>query len=178
MKTKNKDYIIAIYLMISFISLLFIPYYFGLHIPTPLTDPLYIAINVIGALFIVVTIEFGVIYGFLRKADLVVKDLFISVLLVNFITFLPAQIFIHLLLAFSIQFAPVFMITVFIIVLSTEWLLYRLKFQKLLKSEPLNMVFSTKKILLASTVANLITGSLTYIYPSTLFLLDFFIWSG
>ena len=77
MKTKNKDYIIAIYLMISFISLLFIPYYFGLHIPTPLTDPLYIAINVIGALFIVVTIEFGVIYGFLRKADLVVKDLFI-----------------------------------------------------------------------------------------------------
>ena len=156
--------------MISFISLLFIPYYFGLHIPTPLTDPLYIAINVIGALFIVVTIEFGVIYGFLRKADLVVKDLCILVLLVNFITFLPAQIIIHLLLAFSIQFVPAFMITVFIIVLSTEWLLYRLEFQKLFTSEPLNMVLSVKKIILVSTVANLFTGSLIYIYSSIMLL--------
>jgi len=173
MKTNYKNYIILIYLIISFISLSLAPFYLGLHTRTPLADPIYILINVIGSLLIVVTIEFIIIYGFVRKIDLDIKDLFISVLLINIITFFPTQVITHLLLAFYIQFVPVYMITVFVIILSTEWLLYRLVFQKLFKKKSLNREFSDKQIFLMSTVANLSTGLIIYLYSSIILLSGF-----
>jgi hypothetical protein len=174
-RSKYRDYIIAIFLIISFISILFGFKYIAQRL-TQLYDPIFIIVNLIGSLFIVVLIEFAVIFGFLGSADLNKRDLFFSVLLVNLLIFLPTQTIAYLILAFLLKYYAVYILTIFIINLGLEWLFFQFEFKKLLKKKSINKELSFKKILLISVTANLTSGVLTHVYPGIMLLLELFMW--
>jgi len=176
MKSDYKTNIIFIYVFISLSSLIFGSYYINQYYGPLFKDPLFIIVNLIGSLFIIVLIEFGVIYLFLRYADVIIRDLFFSILIVNFSIFLPIQVIAFLLLGFYISFYPFFVLGIFIIVLYLKWLFYRFEFHKLLEKESLSKELSYKKILLISVSANLASAILAYIYPGILILLEIAKW--
>lgn len=178
MKSNKRDYIILIYFLISLISIIFSIIYIQQYYGPLFRDPIYILVNLVGSLFIVVIIEFVVIYGFLRKADLINKDLFLSVLIVNLAIFLPIQTVAYLFLAFYIIYYPFYILAIFIIGLCLEWLLYRFGFRKLIEKKSLNKELSPKKIILISVLANLASGVLTNIYPGLILLIEFAKWPG
>ncbi|MFX0137712.1 MAG: hypothetical protein ACFFDN_28995 [Candidatus Hodarchaeota archaeon] len=176
MRSKYRNYIIVIYLTISFISFLYGSTYLSRQRILQLQDPIFATTNLIGSLLIVVLIEFAIIFGFLKSADLNKRDLFFSVLIVNLVIFLPTQTVAYLFLAFFFKFYPVYIITTFIIVLGLEWLLYHCELRKLLIKKPINKELSFKKILLISITANLTSGILTHIYPGIMLIFEIFNW--
>ncbi|MFW9818256.1 MAG: hypothetical protein ACFFE5_01505, partial [Candidatus Thorarchaeota archaeon] len=93
-------------MLVSLIVLSFGSFYITQYYGNPFNDPIFILVNIIDSLFIVVVVEFVIIYGFLRSTDVIKKDLFLSVLIVNLAVFLPVQTVAYLLLAWYIIVYP------------------------------------------------------------------------
>jgi len=178
MKSKNKNNIIAIYILVSLIITMIGSYYTFQVYVTPIDHPLFIITNLIGSLLIVVIIEFGIIYGFLKSAELIKSDFFLSVLMVNLSIFLPFLTVAYFFLAFFIMIYPFYQLAIFFIVIILEWLFYRFEFQKLSEKKSINRELSSKKIIIISVIANLPMGILINIYPAILLLLEFARWPG
>ncbi|MFW9969069.1 MAG: hypothetical protein ACFFDF_02635 [Candidatus Odinarchaeota archaeon] len=143
--------------------------YYGI----PFDDPIFILSNIIGTLFIVVSVEFVIIYGFLRSSDLIKRDLFLSVLIVNLTIFLPIITVAYLLLAFYIIVYPFYLLIILFVLFYLEWLMYRVQFQKLLERRSISKELSPKKVALISIIAYLPIGLLINVYTAIMFLLDF-----
>lgn len=176
MSSKLNDYIINLFLIVS---LIFIP--LGIIYPTqysqtPIGDPFFIVVNIIGSFSIIVVIEFIIMYLFFKSADLIKKDLLVSVLLVNNVVFLPTFTIAYLILAFNIIFFPSYVLAIFIMMLGIEYLFYRLEFHKLQEKKSINTEISTKKTIIITMLANLCSGLLTHVYPSIVLLLEFAKW--
>ncbi|MFX1380199.1 MAG: hypothetical protein ACFFA4_14020 [Promethearchaeota archaeon] len=172
-KSKIKIVLIFIYLLGSLIFLLFGSFYITQYYGIPFNDPIFILVNIIGSLFIVVVVEFAIIYGFLRSPDLIKKDLFLSVLIVNLAIFLPIQTVAYLLLAWYIIIYPFYTLAITFLFFYLEWLFYCFQFQRLLKRRSINKELSRKKIALISFLANLPMALLINIYSPIMLLLNF-----
>jgi hypothetical protein len=177
-KSNNKNNIIGIYILVSVVLTMFGSYYISQYFGPLFKDPIFILVNLIGSQFFVVIIEFGVIYAFLRNADLYKRDLFFSVLIVNIVIFLPLDTIAYLFLAFFIVGYPFFVLTIFFLVLYLDWRYYRFEFQKLLERNSINKELSPRKILKISTLANLASGILVFIYPGIVLLFEIIRWPG
>lgn len=112
-----------------------------------------------------IIIEYGVVYIFLKSEDLVKKELFSSVVLVNLVIFPPTHAITYFFLAFYIKFYVLYIIIIVIIMMLIEFLLYWLEFQKLFYRKSINKLLSLKKAGLISTIANFASFSLIYLYP-------------
>lgn len=119
-----------------------------------------------------IIIEFGVVYVFLRSGDLVKKELFSSVVLVNLVIFPPTHIIAYFVLAFFIELYVLYTIIIAILMLLTEWLLYHLEFQKLFYRKSINKLLSLKSTVLISTLANFTSFSLIYL-PFIILMIQF-----
>ena len=161
MKYKNYLSTIIVFLTLFFII---IPKVYSLIAPPPFYEqPILIITYLIITVIINVIIEYSVVYIFLRSGDLVKKELFSSVALVNLVIFPPTHIIAYFVLAFFIELYMFYTIIIAILMVLTEWLLYRLEFQKLFYRKSINKLLSLKKTALISTLANFASFSLIYL---------------
>lgn len=116
--------------------------------------PFFIIIALIGFFILNTLIEYGVLYDILKSRELVKPHLFLIVILVNLITFPPAQLTFYLALALSNVILMYLYTVIEIIVIIIEWLLYRLKFQNFIVENPKERFLSSKIILSISIIIN------------------------
>ena len=173
--------------MVGYI-ILFIAFLFSLYIttnsgimrygPPPFEDPVQILAYLIGQFFVLITIEFIISYLFLRSWGLNKGDLLFSIILVNFVIYPPTQVVAYSIMVFNIKYYPIYAIVIFLVVIATEWIFYHIEFQKLVYEKALINELSSKKSVLISIVANLGSGSLVYILPSIIYIIEFIKWPG
>ncbi len=119
--------------------------------------PIFIIFTILFVLLITIVAEFGVVYPFLRSSDLVKKDLFLSITKVNLVVFTPSYTIFYFLQMFYIELVVAYNIFIGILLILVEWLLYRLEFQKLLLQQSIRKNLPLKKIIMISTLANIIS---------------------
>lgn len=136
MKVPNYIYIILFLIIIIFLVV------FGIWIINPIEPiiffeyPYFIILALVGTFIVNIIIEYYIFCYYLSKSvELDKSELFLSVFLVNLITFPPNQLAFY----FFFVFFPTFVIFYFnilfqIIVITIEWLLYRFEFKKLFLS--------------------------------------------
>ncbi len=152
MKYKNYLSTIIVFLTLFFII---IPKVYSVLVPTPFYEqPILIITYLIITVIINIIIEYGVVYIFLRSGDLVKKELFSSVALVNLVIFPPTYIISCFVLAFFFEFYLFYAIIIIIITVLIEWFLYCLEFRKLFYRKSIRKFLSLKKTALISTLAN------------------------
>jgi len=113
----------------------------------------------IGTFIIIILVKYGLIYGFLYSYDLK-GDLFLSVLLVNLVSVPFGQLFFFFFPAFLSDYAIFFfyvLIIIEIIVILSDWLLFRIEFKKFEQLELINQPISSKKVLKISIVTNMLS---------------------
>jgi len=162
---RYKNYLCNI---IIFLTLFFIiiPKVYSLIAPPPFYEqPILIITILIITVIINIIIEYGIVYIFLRSSDLVKKELFYSVGLVNLVIFPPTNAIAYFILAFYIELYVFYTIIIIIIMILIEWLLYNSEFRKLFYRKSINKLLSLKKTALISTIANFASFSLLYLYP-------------
>jgi len=147
-----RNYIGVIFLLIIFfyasITAIWIPNYFE---PIAFWEyPSYIISALIGTFFLNTIVEYGVLYNISKVHNVSKRDLLLSVILVNLVTFPPAQLVFYFSLAFTILFLFYFSFVI-------ESLLYRVEFHKLLQEEYKNNSLSLKNMLSISIVINIIS---------------------
>lgn len=160
-------------MLVSLIFSLFGSFYITQYYGIPFNDPIFILENIIGSLFIVVVVGFVIIYGFLRSSDVIKKDLFISVLIVNLAVFLPVQTVAYLLLASYIIVYLFYALATTFLIFYLEWRFYCFQFQRLLKKRSINKELSRKKIALITFLAYLPIALLINVYTPIMLLLNF-----
>lgn len=175
MRSRNSNYnpkisIIMVLVLISLIFILLGAFDIGRYIPI-FENPISILGNLFLSFYLIIIIEFIINYCFLRSADLIKKDLFISGALVNLSTFPLTQTIAYFILAFFYQYFPFYGFFIVAVMGGIEWILYRLEFQKLVGNKSLSKKISSQKTLLISIITNLGSGLIYYIYPSILILL-------
>lgn len=119
--------------------------------------PVFIIVALVGFFFLNTIIEYGILYDISRSRDIDKRDLLLSVILVNLITFPVAHLIFYFALAFTIIFLLYFNLVIEFIVIIIEWVLYRWEFQKLLQEKPSNKSLSSKSILSISAIINIIS---------------------
>lgn len=127
--------------------------------------PIVIILTIMITFLINIIVEFGVFYGFLRSRELVKKELILSVILVNIVIFPPTQTVAYFLTIFYIELYVFYVIIFGLLMLLIEWLLYRSEFQKLFLKKSIPESLSLKKTILISTLANVASFSVIYLYP-------------
>jgi len=113
----------------------------------------------IGTFIIIILVKYGLIYGFLYSYDLK-GDLFLSVLLVNLVSVPLGQLIFIYFPAFLSEYAIFFfyvLIIIEIIVILSDWLLFRIEFKKFEQLELINQPISSKKVLKISIVTNMLS---------------------
>ncbi|MEE9379454.1 MAG: hypothetical protein V3V33_15620 [Candidatus Lokiarchaeia archaeon] len=118
----------------------------------------------IGTFIIIILVKYGLIYGFLSSYDLK-GDLFLSVILVNLVSVPLSQLIFIYFPAFLPEYIPTFyfflfyffLILIEIIVIVSDWLLYRIEFKKFEQLELINQPISSKKVLKISIVTNILS---------------------
>lgn len=128
--------------------------------------PIVIIFTIFVVFLINIIVEFGVVYLFFRSSGLVKKDLFLSIVLVNLVVFTPTFTIFYFLLMFYIELVVLYSIFIGILMILVEWILYRLEFQKLLQQQSIQKNLSLKKIIIISTLANIVSYSVIYLYPT------------
>lgn len=161
MRFRNHKYTIIILLILFFI---FIPSVSAAIVPPPFNEqPLYIVLNLMVTFIIATSVEFCIVYIFLRSQNLIKKKLFYSVGFVNLVLFPPTNIVIFFIFTFFVEFFPLFTIIFSVLMILLEWLLYRLEFQKLFYIDSIPEVISNKKTFFISTLANFTSFSIVYL---------------
>ena len=127
--------------------------------------PIIIILTIMITFIINTIIEFGVVYYFLKSRSLVKKKLFYSVTLVNIVLFPPTQTIAYFLMLFHINLYVFYVILFGFLMVLIEWLLYRFEFQKLFLQKSIPKSLSLKKTILISSLANLASFSVIYLYP-------------
>ncbi|MFX1313354.1 MAG: hypothetical protein ACFFHD_12175 [Promethearchaeota archaeon] len=145
-------------------------------IPRYEEKPLYIIFTILAAFLITVVAEFGSVYPFLKSSDLVKKDLFLSVTKVNLLVFTPGFTIFYFLLMFYIELLVIYNIFIGILMILIEWVFYRLEFQKLLFKRSMTKKISLRRIFMISTLANIISYSFIYLYPTIVMLQQYFLY--
>ena len=146
--------------------------------PPPFEDPVQILAYLIGQFFVLISIEFIISYLFLRSRGINKGDLLFSIILINFVIYPPTQLIAYSIIVFNISYYPIYTIIIFLVGLATEWIFYLIQFQKLDYKNVMNNEFSSKKSVLISIVANLGSGSVVYILPSIVYIIEFIKWPG
>jgi hypothetical protein len=127
-KCKSYWYGIIIVLTIFFF---FIPSVVAYIPRSPFDHPVFIIVNLICTFILNIIVKFCFAYCVLRSRDLVKIDLFFSVVLVNLVIFPLYQTALSFIFTFSWVDFFFILLSLFPMTIS-EWLLYRLEFQKLL----------------------------------------------
>ncbi|NVM34765.1 MAG: hypothetical protein HWN81_04155, partial [Candidatus Lokiarchaeota archaeon] len=128
--------------------------------------PIFIIFTVFVVFLVNIIVEFGVVYFFFRSNGLVKKDLLMSIILINLVVFTPSYTILYFLTMFYIELVVLYSIFIGILMILVEWILYRLEFQKLLQQQSIQKKLSLKKIIIISTVANIASFSVIYLYPT------------
>jgi len=127
--------------------------------------PIIIILTIFLAFVINTTVEFGVIYYFLKSQFLVKKKLFLSVTLVNTVLFPSFQTIAYFLMMFYLNKYVFYVILFGFLMVLIEWVLYRLEFQKLFLKNLIPESLSLKRTILISSLANLASFSVVFLYP-------------
>jgi len=159
-KVRNYIYILLVVLTLFFI---YIPYVHAVVIIPYEETPIFIILNILGPVVINVFIEFGTVYFFLRSRDLVKKKLFLSVTLVNLVIFPPSHAITYFLMIFYIELLVFFVILFGFLMVSIEWILYHLEFQKLYLKKSIPESLSLKKTIKIATLTNIVSFSVLYL---------------
>lgn len=162
---RYKRYIsIIIYFTLLYITLIVavIPLVFSLMIPVPFYDqPILIIMNILITSFIIIIIEFGVVYAFLKS-----RKLFVSVVLVNLVMFPPVGIISYFFFAFYSEFALLYVLIIIPLMTLIECFLYYLEFQNLFYRNSIKNQPNLKRSSLISLIANLASYSMLFFYPT------------
>ena len=136
--------------------------------------PIIIILNILGTVVINIIVEFGIVYVFLRSRDLVKKELFLSVALVNFVLFSPTQTIAYFLMIFYIELFVFLVILFGFLMVLIEWSLYHLEFQKLYLKKSISESLSLKKTIKIATLANTVSFGVIYL-PTVIILIQQYI---
>jgi hypothetical protein len=120
--------------------------------------PIFIIIALVGFFFLNTIIEYGVLYDVSRSHDVDKRELLLSVILVNIITFPAVHLILYFSLAFTIMFLLYFGPVIVFIVIMIEWKLYRWEFQRLLSERPSMTSLSPKTVLSVTVIINILSS--------------------
>ncbi len=157
MRLRNYVGVIGFVVFIAFISST------SLYIPAGIVPiafweyPVFIIVALIGTFFLNTFIEYGVLYDISRSHDVNKRELLLSVIVVNLITFPAAHLTLYFSLAFTVIFLLYFGVVIEIMVIIIEWILYRWEFQKLLSETPSKKTPSSKTVLSISAIINILS---------------------
>ena len=157
MRLRNYIGVILFLILIFYLSnaIIWIPNYF---VPIAFWEyPKYIIGILIGTFSINSLVEYGILYDISKGQNVNKRTLLLSVILVNLVTFPPAQLVFYFSLAFPILFLVYFSVFIEIIVIVVESLLYRVESHILLQSEDTNNSLSLRNTLSISAVINIIS---------------------
>ncbi len=117
----------------------------------------------VGTLVINILVKYGVIYDLLRSYDLK-TDLFLTIILVTFVSFPLSQLIFMYFYSFLIAFIEAFLIFYYflfvqieILVVVSDWLLFRIEFTRFEQYELINQPLSSRKVLGISILTNLLS---------------------
>ncbi len=154
MRLRNYIGVIGFVVFIAFISstILYIPA--GI-VPIAFWEyPVFIIIALVGTFFLNTFIEYGVLYDISRSHEVGKRELLLSVILVNLITFPATHLAFYFSLAFNIIFILYIWLVIEIIVIIIEWILYQSEFQKLLTEDRSRIILSSKTVFSISAIIN------------------------
>jgi len=136
-------------------TFIFVPNYFK---PIAFWEyPIFIITALIGAFILNSVIEYGVLYDLSKAQKVNKRDLFITVILVNLVTFPPAQLLFYCSLAFSFIFILPLILVIEIIIIVFESKLYYFEFQKHIQENSYKISLTSKIVLRISVVINLLS---------------------
>ena len=142
MRLRNYNGVILLLILILFFSntSIYIPNYFE---PIAFWEyPVFIIGALVGSFILNTLIEYGVLYDISKARNVNKRDLLLSVILVNLITFPLAQLVFYFSLAFSVIFLLFLILGIEILIIVIEWKLYHLEFQKHIQENSINISLS------------------------------------
>lgn len=169
---RSRNYVYGL-IVISMLFFIIIPNVHAAIIIRYEEMPIIIILTILLAFFINTTVEFGVVYYFLKSQFLVKKKLFLSVMLVNIVLFPSFQTIAYFLSMFYLNQYVFYVILFGFLMVLIEWVLYRLEFQKLFLKRLIPESPSLKRTILISSLANLASFSVVYLYPVIMMVLQY-----